>query len=159
GEERGGAPPAAGGSGRQEVGDGDRLVAVDAEAADVEPEAEDVAALAALDAEVALLAARALVDDLVPGRPAGRRWGGALAEPVGALAVGGGAGRAGGGGGAVGGAGAGGLAAADGAPTLSDRRARRSRNGTVTNGVVGQGQAAVHRVASRAPRVGFWRRR
>jgi len=56
-------------SGGQGVGDSDRLVAVDAEAADAERAAPDVALLAALGAEEALLAARALVDDQVSRQP------------------------------------------------------------------------------------------
>src|SRR5438477_97388 len=109
-------PPAAGRSGLQEVGDGDRLVAMNAEAADVEAAAEGVAALAALGAEVALVAVRALVDDLVPERLT-RRWlRDVLAEPVGELAVGVGA---------VGGAGAGRLGAADGTASSRCERWRR----------------------------------
>jgi hypothetical protein len=47
----------------QQVGDGDWLVAMDAETAGAELAAEDVAFVAALLAEVALLAERALIHD------------------------------------------------------------------------------------------------
>jgi len=54
--------------GRRHVDDSDRLVAMGTEPAGAEPAAEHLAIITTLLAQVAGLALRALIDDLVPGQ-------------------------------------------------------------------------------------------
>ncbi len=82
-------PPSSDGVGSesQEVGDGKRLVAVDAEPAGAERPAEQVALVASLLAEEALFAGGALVHDQVAWRTTGWWWRCAPAAPVGELTM------------------------------------------------------------------------